>query len=47
MIKEVFKKLGEKLKKNGIEVNLSVKITDPKITERKIIKPVYFEKEDK
>lgn len=47
MMKQIFKKFGEKLKKKGIEVNVSVKIGEPKVEERKIIKPIYFEKEDK
>lgn len=47
MVKQIFKKFSEKLKKKGIEVNVTVKIGEPKVIEKKIIKPIYFESEVK
>lgn len=48
MVKQIIRKFGEKLRKKGIEVNVSVKIGEPKVVEeKKIIKPIYFESEGK
>lgn len=45
MVKQIIRKFGEKLRKKGIEVSVSVKIGEPRVEERKIVKPIYFEKE--
>ena len=47
MIKQILKRISERLKRKGIEVNVSVKIGTNNETIRNIKKPIYFEKEDK
>ena len=48
MAKSIFKKIIEKVKGKGIEINLSVKVSnnmDNTIGQKVIKKPIYFEKE--
>lgn len=50
IVKTIFKKVGEKLKKRGVEINVSLKIGNDKIVKesnKKVICPIYFiEKEN-
>ena len=45
MSKSLIKRAVEKLKRKGIEINVSVKIGNNNAIEQKIKKPIYFEKE--
>ena len=47
MIKPILKKLSDKLRRKGIEVNVSVKIGETETPKKEIKKPIYFEKEGK